>query len=244
MSAVACSVCYGSGYGVDGKPCPCGCRPAPAIALPVAAHGGHLQESLVSLYRYKAMPRTVTPGGPIMATITEVFESEPDDTRIIIETSNGGTRLLAEKISAPLAAGSVDTEEFRNLLEYWVNSETEAYKASELGNLISHINAWGAQQREAGRQEGYADGRGMANEIVAAIDKANQVRAEKAEARVKELESTSTARMGKSLLRPAISADNPLSPGCYCEPGKCAAPKIMGRQTPCRDPEKASGIKK
>jgi hypothetical protein len=37
MSAVACSVCYGSGYGVDEKPCPCGCRPAPAIAPPVAA---------------------------------------------------------------------------------------------------------------------------------------------------------------------------------------------------------------
>lgn len=35
----ACSACYGSGYGVDGAACPCGCRPAPvpAIAPPVAA---------------------------------------------------------------------------------------------------------------------------------------------------------------------------------------------------------------
>lgn len=139
-------------------------------------------------------------------------------------------------VAPPVAAGSVDTEEFRNLLEYWVNSETEAYKASELGNLISHINAWGAQQRRAGEQH-------AADIMFDAMDGLRK-RAEKAEARVKELESTSTARMGKSLLRPAISADNPLSPGCYCEPGKCAAPKIMGRQTPCRDPEKSSGIKK
>ena len=27
--------------------------------------------------------------------------------------------------------------------------------------------------------------------------------------------------------------------GCYCQPGKCMAPKIMGRQQPCLDPEKA-----
>lgn len=34
MSAAACSACYGSGYGVDGNPCPCGCRPARANAGP------------------------------------------------------------------------------------------------------------------------------------------------------------------------------------------------------------------
>jgi hypothetical protein len=38
----------------------------------------------------------------------------------------------------------------------------------------------------------------------------------------------------QSLLRPAISATNPLPPGCYCPPGTCQAPRIMGRQTPCR----------
>lgn len=42
----------------------------------------------------------------------------------------------------------------------------------------------------------------------------------------------------QSLLRPAISAANPLPPGCHCKPGQCMAPRIMGRQTPCRDPEK------
>jgi hypothetical protein len=41
----------------------------------------------------------------------------------------------------------------------------------------------------------------------------------------------------KSLLR---NANEPLPDGCYCKPGKCAAPVIMGRQTPCRDPQKAA----
>ena len=31
----------------------------------------------------------------------------------------------------------------------------------------------------------------------------------------------------------------PLPPGCFCTPGHCMAPKIGGRQTGCRDPEKA-----
>lgn len=39
-----------------------------------------------------------------------------------------------------------------------------------------------------------------------------------------------------SLLRPA-STQAP--PGCYCT-DRCAAPVVMGRQTPCRDPEKAA----
>lgn len=38
----------------------------------------------------------------------------------------------------------------------------------------------------------------------------------------------------QSLLRPAISVANPMPPGCYCPPNECQAPKIMGRQTPCR----------
>jgi hypothetical protein len=32
----------------------------------------------------------------------------------------------------------------------------------------------------------------------------------------------------------------PLPPGCNCQPGRCMAPVVMGRQTPCRDPEKAA----
>lgn len=40
-----------------------------------------------------------------------------------------------------------------------------------------------------------------------------------------------------SLLRPV---NEPLPAGCYCQPGRCMAPVIMGRQMPCRDPEKAA----
>jgi hypothetical protein len=34
--------------------------------------------------------------------------------------------------------------------------------------------------------------------------------------------------------------NEPLPEGCYCQPGRCMAPVIMGRQTPCRDPIKAA----
>lgn len=30
--------------------------------------------------------------------------------------------------------------------------------------------------------------------------------------------------------------------GCYCKPGKCTAPVVMGRQMPCRDPRKAAAL--
>ena len=36
--------------------------------------------------------------------------------------------------------------------------------------------------------------------------------------------------------------NDPLPEGCFCQPGKCAAPVIMGRQMPCPDPQKAAGI--
>jgi hypothetical protein len=41
----------------------------------------------------------------------------------------------------------------------------------------------------------------------------------------------------KKLLR---QVNEPLPDGCYCQPGQCMAPVIMGRQMPCRDPEKAA----
>lgn len=38
-------------------------------------------------------------------------------------------------------------------------------------------------------------------------------------------------------------ANEPLPEGCHCKPGKCMAPVIMGKQMPCRDPEKANAPK-
>lgn len=46
------------------------------------------------------------------------------------------------------------------------------------------------------------------------------------------------AGIGESLLRLAIGPSGTLAPGCYCKPGRCMAPRIMGRQSPCRDPAK------
>jgi len=34
----------------------------------------------------------------------------------------------------------------------------------------------------------------------------------------------------------------PITAGCYCKPGQCAAPTVMGRQTACRDPAKAKAL--
>lgn len=40
----------------------------------------------------------------------------------------------------------------------------------------------------------------------------------------------------------AAVANKPLPHGCYCQLGKCAAPRIMGQQMPCRDERKAAGL--
>jgi hypothetical protein len=42
---------------------------------------------------------------------------------------------------------------------------------------------------------------------------------------------------GGPLLR---KPNSPLPDGCYCKPGRCMAPKVMGMQQPCRDPQKAA----
>lgn len=44
----------------------------------------------------------------------------------------------------------------------------------------------------------------------------------------------------KSLLRPPSKTFQ--GKGCYCKPGSCMAPTIMGKQMPCLDPEKAAMI--
>jgi len=59
------------------------------------------------------------------------------------------------------------------------------------------------------------------------------------EARAALVGSGKTAE-SKSLLH---SPNDPPPAGCYCKPGQCMAPVIMGRQMPCRDPEKAKAPK-
>jgi hypothetical protein len=75
--------------------------------------------------------------------------------------------------------------------------------------------------------------------VMAALSAPRTAAQDAAAARIAELEKAlrpSTA-VGASLLR---SVNEPLPPGCYCKPGQCMAPKIMGRQMPCRDPQKAA----
>ncbi len=51
------------------------------------------------------------------------------------------------------------------------------------------------------------------------------------------VEPAAATNRESSLLRPP-SRHAP--DGCYCQPGRCSAPIIMGGQMPCRDPQKAS----
>ncbi len=53
------------------------------------------------------------------------------------------------------------------------------------------------------------------------------------------VEPAAAANRESSLLRPP-SRHAP--DGCHCQPGRCCAPIIGGRQMPCRDPQKASAV--
>gem|GEM_PF-6100904 len=46
----------------------------------------------------------------------------------------------------------------------------------------------------------------------------------------------SAAQEKEPLLKPA----GHIQTGCYCKPGRCMAPVVMGRQTKCLDPNKAA----
>lgn len=64
-------------------------------------------------------------------------------------------------IAPPVAAGSVDTAEFQKLMHWfrtacfdpYSNVETKAVDQTR-AVIITHLNDWGAQQREAGKHEG------------------------------------------------------------------------------------------
>lgn len=103
----------------------------------------------------------------------------------------GGTGLRAElKIpiatESALAAGaaSIDTPEFRQLLNLTMSKRFMSVSAGNKAAvaLIAHINEWGAQQREAGRQEGYAKKVSAAECGALAMLEQERERAEKAEA--------------------------------------------------------------
>lgn len=85
----------------------------------------------------------------------------------------------APTIAPPVAAGSVDTTEFKRLCNALYLANPPLREGERL-RLVDHLNAWGAQQREAEKMEVIAT-------LMPRINHHSE-RAEKAEARVKELE--------------------------------------------------------
>lgn len=83
---------------------------------------------------------------------------------------------------APVAAGSVDTPEFEKLMVRWSTAGGGRFGLHEQGipelraKIVEHIDAWGAQQRELGKQE--------ALDLTVSVGQLRQ-RAEKAEAEMK-----------------------------------------------------------
>lgn len=100
----------------------------------------------------------------------KAFNHANHDWLLAVATKNWNKRPIAP----PVAAGSVDT------LEVWGQLDGELSSA-DCAMLFPALNAWGAQQREAGRQEGRRDAH--ETNIVVLGD------CLKAEARVKELEA-------------------------------------------------------
>lgn len=177
MSAVACSDCYGSGYGVDGKPCPCGCRPAPAIALPVAADAEPLEVMRANFEDWYTTHAADIKAAPIGSRDSMLQWSSWIAARSGNYVARDGWQISPMPwgpAGAPVAAVTVDTPELQRLLEFWRN---EPYGTRSFENawaeLIAHINAWGAQLREAEKLK-------VEQSVVLAVDQAHQ-RAEKAQ---------------------------------------------------------------
>lgn len=115
------------------------------------------------------------------------------------------------------SAPSIDTPEFRALLaEIPLDNLLFGLPVQD---LVIHINQRMAQEREAGRQEGYAKKVGAAECGALAVLEAERERAENAEARLKELHDIAWAAKPKLdaqlAARPAIEATRIIE--CYAE---------------------------
>lgn len=95
-------------------------------------------------------------------------------------------------IAPPVAAGSVDTVGFRIVLAVLEASFDDDCMPDDCvlahDNFIAHIDAWGAQQRHEGFQEGVAQLQQERDNLLK-LAASRREWAEKAEARVKELEA-------------------------------------------------------
>ena len=94
-------------------------------------------------------------------------------------------------IATLVAAGSVDTAEFQRLAELWryAPAGTREFMAAWDGQ-IAHIDAWGAQQREAGKQDAIGE--------MMDINRRFLRRSEKAEADLKQVNEWRAAALTES----------------------------------------------
>ena len=82
--------------------------------------------------------------------ITKVPRAEFDMTTVATIAQTALCDIDA--IAPPVAAGSVDTEEFRKILNAVVMCKSSMQIQCN-ARLLEHLDAWGAQQREAGKTE-------------------------------------------------------------------------------------------
>lgn len=124
--------------------------------------------------------------------------------------------------------------------EYWI-AQGRRDIAHDFA-LFEHVEAWMKARRLASAQQAGNPWDTIISEI--------QRRAESDGADERGSDFTVTISIGeyRKAMRNSSRGDassllrkpGPLPSGCYCKPGKCAAPVILGRQTACRDPKKAA----
>lgn len=106
-----------------------------------------------------------------LRNITKVPRAEFDMTTVAKIAQTAFCDIDA--IAPPVAAGSVGIAELRLMLIDYRHSDSRKEQDQHLDSIISFFNAWGTQQREAGKQE--------ALDLTVSIGQLRQ-RAEKAEA--------------------------------------------------------------
>lgn len=121
----------------------------------------------------------VTNKGYGMALSTYIAYALPEGLHDLYAAPSGSAEPAA---AASIVDFSIDGgTKFKTFLKHGFYAESSEHE------IIALVEAWGAQQRESGRAEGYVDGKGLAHEIVQAIDKPINARAKAAEKERDEL---------------------------------------------------------
>lgn len=126
----------------------------------------------------------------LRAMIMGVLDSYAIDDGTVAKFNQCVDEVCAAILAATVAAGSVDTEEFRKVTFAYAHAIVNCYvpeSSIAWGKVVSFTDAWGAQQRHEGFQEGVAQLQQERDNLLKLAARRREW-AEKAEARVKELE--------------------------------------------------------